>query len=108
MSLTFPGESAAYRVARNRLLEQEIELRRSLEAAAAARRRLPPGGLVLGRLHLRWARSRWPSRQDPVLGAVRARQELADRVQLYVPAQRGTTSSATTTQRLRTGRRAQS
>jgi predicted dithiol-disulfide oxidoreductase (DUF899 family) len=46
VSLTFPGESAEYRAARNRLLEQEIELRRAMEAVAAARRELPPGGAV--------------------------------------------------------------
>lgn len=42
----FPGESAEYRVARDRLLQQEIELRRAMEAVAAARRALPPGGVV--------------------------------------------------------------
>jgi predicted dithiol-disulfide oxidoreductase (DUF899 family) len=42
----FPGESAEYRAARDRLLEQEIELRRAMEAVAASRRRLPPGGVV--------------------------------------------------------------
>jgi predicted dithiol-disulfide oxidoreductase (DUF899 family) len=46
MGLTFPGESKEYRVARNRLLEREIELRRMMEAVAAARRELPPGGPV--------------------------------------------------------------
>jgi len=46
MSITFPGESAEYRAARDRLLEQEIELRRAMEAVAAARRELPPGGPV--------------------------------------------------------------
>jgi predicted dithiol-disulfide oxidoreductase (DUF899 family) len=46
MSITFPGESAAYRAARDRLLGQEIELRRAREAVAAARRALPPGGPV--------------------------------------------------------------
>jgi predicted dithiol-disulfide oxidoreductase (DUF899 family) len=46
MDVAFPGESTEYRVARNRLLEQEIELRRAMEAVAAARRRLPPGGVV--------------------------------------------------------------
>ena len=35
-----------YRVARDRLLEQEIELRRATEAVAAVRRELPPGGHV--------------------------------------------------------------
>jgi predicted dithiol-disulfide oxidoreductase (DUF899 family) len=46
MTITFPGESAEYRAARDRLLEQEIELRRVTEAVAAARRQLPPGGAV--------------------------------------------------------------
>src|SRR5689334_7332133 len=43
---SFPGESVAYRSARDRLLEQEVELRRLTEAVAAARRALPPGGVV--------------------------------------------------------------
>jgi predicted dithiol-disulfide oxidoreductase (DUF899 family) len=46
VSVTFPGESAEYRAARERLLAQEIELRRAMEAVAAARRKLPPGGVV--------------------------------------------------------------
>jgi predicted dithiol-disulfide oxidoreductase (DUF899 family) len=46
MTATFPGESAEYRAARERLLEDEIELRRAMEAVAAARRALPPGGQV--------------------------------------------------------------
>ena len=46
MSTTFPGESAEYRAARDRLLEQEAEMRRAIEAVAAARRALPPGGVV--------------------------------------------------------------
>ncbi len=46
MGMTFPGESAEYRAARERLLEQEIELRRTMESVAAARRELPPGGVV--------------------------------------------------------------
>ncbi len=44
MSTTFPGESTEYRAARDRLLEREMELRRAMEAVAAARRELPPGG----------------------------------------------------------------
>ena len=40
----FPGESAAYRAARNQLLAEEAALRRQVEAVAAARRRLPLGG----------------------------------------------------------------
>jgi predicted dithiol-disulfide oxidoreductase (DUF899 family) len=46
MSTTFPGESAEYRVARDELLGQEIELRRAMELVAATRRALPPGGVV--------------------------------------------------------------
>src|SRR6266508_5043322 len=46
VGVTFPGESAEYRAARDRLLAQEIELRRAMEAVAAARRDLPPGGVV--------------------------------------------------------------
>ena len=42
----FPGESDAYRLARNRLLAAEIELRRTIERVAAQRRALPPGGAV--------------------------------------------------------------
>ena len=43
---TFPGESTEYRVARDQLLASELELRRATEAVAAARRRLPAGGIV--------------------------------------------------------------
>lgn len=46
MSTSFPGESAPYRAARDRLLEHEVELRRLTEAVAVARRTLPPGGVV--------------------------------------------------------------
>jgi predicted dithiol-disulfide oxidoreductase (DUF899 family) len=46
MVVRFPGESAEYRAARDRLLEQEIDLRRTMEEVAAARRSLPPGGIV--------------------------------------------------------------
>ena len=46
MSISFPGESREYRAARNRLLEQEIELRRMMETVAVARRSLPPGGVI--------------------------------------------------------------
>ncbi len=42
----FPGETPAYRRARNRLLEAEIDLRRQIETVAALRRRLPAGGVV--------------------------------------------------------------
>jgi predicted dithiol-disulfide oxidoreductase (DUF899 family) len=46
MAVAFPGESAEDRAARDRLLDQEIELRRAMEAVAKARRALPPGGIV--------------------------------------------------------------
>src|SRR5262245_41129091 len=46
MKLNFPGETAEYRAARDQLLDQEIALRRQMEAVAAARRALPPGGLI--------------------------------------------------------------
>jgi len=44
--ITFPNESARYRTAREKLLRKEIQLRRAMEEVAAARRALPPGGLV--------------------------------------------------------------
>lgn len=44
--LTYPNESAAYRQARNALLEAEIELRRQIERVAEQRRALPLGGEV--------------------------------------------------------------
>src|ERR1700721_887847 len=43
----YPNESAEYRVARNSLLAEEIELRRHIERVAAQRRTLPPGGQLL-------------------------------------------------------------
>jgi predicted dithiol-disulfide oxidoreductase (DUF899 family) len=46
VTIAFPGESADYRAARDRLLGQEIELRRATEAVAVSRRALPPGGAV--------------------------------------------------------------
>lgn len=65
MAIAFPAESPEYRAARNRLLGQEIELRRAMEAVAAARRELrahrdlrrrtrmaAPAPFVLGRDHL--------------------------------------------------------
>ena len=46
MAITFPGETTEYREARDRLLARELELRRAIEAVAAARRALPAGGPV--------------------------------------------------------------
>lgn len=45
-SSRFPGETSKYRDARDKLLRSEIALRREIEKVAAARRRLPPGGLL--------------------------------------------------------------
>jgi predicted dithiol-disulfide oxidoreductase (DUF899 family) len=42
----FPGESRAYRTARDELLRAEIDLRDRLEEVAALRRKLPLGGAV--------------------------------------------------------------
>ena len=44
--LAMPGESAEYRTARNKLLTEEMALRRQIESVAAARRALPAGGTV--------------------------------------------------------------
>ncbi len=44
--LKYPNESAEYRAARNALLDDEIALRTQIEAIAAKRRALPPGGEV--------------------------------------------------------------
>ncbi len=46
MGMTFPNEGAAYRAARDELLEAEADLRRRTEEVAAMRRALPPGGEV--------------------------------------------------------------
>ncbi len=43
-SKPYPNDSAEYRVARTRLLAEEIELRRQIERVAAMRRELPLGG----------------------------------------------------------------
>ncbi len=45
-AFSFPGETLAYREARNALLEAERALRRQIETVAAARRALPPGGAL--------------------------------------------------------------
>lgn len=39
----FPNESSEYRMARDLLLAEEIELRRHIERVAEQRRALPPG-----------------------------------------------------------------
>src|SRR6185312_145675 len=44
--VSFPGESAKYRTARNALLAEEMELRRQIERVADQRRALPAGGAI--------------------------------------------------------------
>jgi predicted dithiol-disulfide oxidoreductase (DUF899 family) len=44
----FPNETADYRAARTKLLQEEIELRRHIARVAEQRRALPPGGEVKG------------------------------------------------------------
>jgi predicted dithiol-disulfide oxidoreductase (DUF899 family) len=44
--MQFPGETPAYRAARERLLDAERDLRRDIEKVAAMRRELPLGGIV--------------------------------------------------------------
>ncbi len=46
VAVAYPGESEAYRHARDELLVQEIALRAQVEKVAAMRRNLPDGGLV--------------------------------------------------------------
>lgn len=45
-SIRFPGESAEYREARDKLLQAEAQLRANIEQVSALRRKLPPGGAV--------------------------------------------------------------
>src|SRR5450631_1250412 len=45
-TIRFPNESQEYRLARDALLAEEIELRRHIERVAEQRRALPPGGVV--------------------------------------------------------------
>jgi predicted dithiol-disulfide oxidoreductase (DUF899 family) len=46
MPVAFPHESREYRLAREALLQREVELRRQMESVAAELRSLPPGGEV--------------------------------------------------------------
>lgn len=45
-AMRFPGETARYRTARNKLLEAERDLRRQVEKVAAMRRKLPLGAPI--------------------------------------------------------------
>lgn len=44
--MNFPNETTEYRQARDKLLRAELDLRKKIEAVAAERRNLPPGGEV--------------------------------------------------------------
>ncbi len=44
MVFCFPNETADYRKARDRLLDEEVRLREEIERVAGLRRQLPPGG----------------------------------------------------------------
>ena len=46
MSISYPGETTAYRSAREALLREELALRSKVEEVAALRRALPLGGAV--------------------------------------------------------------
>jgi hypothetical protein len=83
VGVTFPGESPEYRAAREELLEQEIELRRAMEAVAAARRELPPGGAVPEDYVFEGAGA-GGTPTEVRLGAVRPRQGLTADLQLHL------------------------
>ncbi|MEP6661148.1 MAG: DUF899 family protein [Acidimicrobiales bacterium] len=89
MSTSFPGESKKYRAARDKLLQEEIELRRASEAVAAARRALPPGGKVPEN----YVFDAYGPEGDPIKvhagGAVRTRERNRLHLQHDVPAVTG-------------------
>ena len=62
----FPNESVEYRAARNKLLVEEIELRRHLERVAAQRRALPAGGEI--RMDFQLASETGPTRLSTLFG----------------------------------------
>ena len=81
-----PGESADYRAARDRLLDQEIKLPRLTEAmavsqAGAAHGRTDPAGP-----RPRWRRSRWRSEERETIGAIQTGQAQPRHLQPHVPA----------------------
>ena len=85
MDVTFPGESAEYRAARNELLAKEIDLRRQMEAVAAERRNLPPGGEVPEDYVFEGEGPDGDANERPPVGAVRSGHGLAGDLQLHVP-----------------------
>ena len=83
-TVRFPGESDEYRRARDELLEAEIDLRRRIEAVAAQRRALPPGGAVPEDYCFEEVADGGGEVQ--LLRAVRGGQGHARHLQLHVPA----------------------
>jgi hypothetical protein len=79
----FPNESREYRVARNVLLAEEINLRRQIEQVAAQRRALPVGGKIPRDFDLV---SR--NRQDCVLQSVRRQGHAMVYSMMYGPQRR--------------------
>ena len=65
-SVRFPNESGEYRIARDSLLAEEIELRRHIERVAEQRRALPAGGEVK-KLYAVGADLNLSHRADPIL-----------------------------------------
>lgn len=65
----FPNESGTYRAARDRLLEAEMALRRQIEAVAAQRRALPPGGAVVEDYVFAEGDDARPTRMSELFGA---------------------------------------
>jgi hypothetical protein len=77
----FPESQPKCRAARNRLLDQEIELRRGMEAVADAGRRLPPGGVVPEDYAFQAQGPDGGPGRGAAVRAVRAGQELAGDLQ---------------------------
>ena len=83
--LSYPNESKEYRAARNALLDEEIALRAQIEAVAAKRRALPPGGEVAAGLRVRAHRHNADAGAGEDVETVRAARH-ADPLQLHVRA----------------------
>ena len=86
MTIAFPGESADYRAARDRLLDQEIKLPRLTEAMAVSRAGAAHGRTDPAGLRPRWRRSRWRSEERETIGAIQTGQAQPRHLQPHVPA----------------------
>ena len=65
MSVAFPGESQHYREARERLLEKEIELRRSIRGRVAGTHRIERHEICFACATLSCPCGRWPTVSRP-------------------------------------------